>query len=255
MKIAYFGIDLLAPCLETCIDNGFEVAKVFTFTNDTYDSVEKITQIAKEHNIPISFDKVSKEDIFSLEEMGAQMMIVAGYAAKIPVSSKMMQVNVHPSLLPLGRGAWPMPVNILKGVPSGVTLHKLAEGFDTGDIILQREIPLAYNENLETLTEKVLKIAPEILGEFLKDPETYFKNATPQGEGEYWQEPDDADRTVLSDYTVEQADKILRAFYGYGVIYKGETERELLYGETCEKESLGECLPLKNGYIRIKTTP
>ena len=148
-----------------------------------------------------------------------------------------------------------MPVNILKGVPSGVTIHKLAEGFDTGDIILQREIPLAYNENLETLTEKVLKIAPEILGEFLKDPETYFKNATPQGEGEYWQEPDDADRTVLSDYTVEKADKILRAFYGYGVIYKGETERELLYGETCKKEGSGECLPLKNGYIRIKTTP
>ena len=255
MKIAYFGIDLLAPCLETCIDNGFEVAKVFTFTNDPYDSVEKITQIAKEHNIPISFDKVSKEDIFSLEETGVEMMIVAGYAAKIPVSSKMMQVNVHPSLLPLGRGAWPMPVNILKGVPSGVTLHKLAEGFDTGDIILQREIPLAYNENLETLTEKVLKIAPEILGKFLNDPETHFKNATPQGEGEYWQEPDDADRTVLSDYTVEQADKILRAFYGYGVIYKGETEREFLYGETCEKESSGECLPLKNGYIRIKTTP
>ena len=42
MKIAYFGIDLFSNCLETCIDKGFEVAKVFTFTNDPYDSVEKI---------------------------------------------------------------------------------------------------------------------------------------------------------------------------------------------------------------------
>lgn len=250
MKIAYFGIDLFSNCLETCIIKGFEVAKIFTFTNDPYDNVEKITRIAKTHNIPLATQKVTKQDIANLEETGVEMMIVAGYAAKIPVSSKMMQVNVHPSLLPLGRGAWPMPVNILKGVPSGVTLHKLAEGFDTGDIILQREIPLAYNENLETLTEKVLKIAPEILGDFLKDPETYFKNATPQGEGEYWQEPDDADRTVLSDYTVEQADKILRAFYGYGVIYKGECEKEIICGEISQN---GE-LPLKDGYIRIKTT-
>ncbi len=254
MKIAYFGIDLFSNCLETCIDNGFEVAKVFTFTNDPYDSVEKITQIAKEHNIPLGTQKVTKQDIANLEKSGAQMMIVAGYAAKIPLSSKMMQVNIHPSLLPIGRGAWPMPVNILKGVSSGVTLHKLAEGFDTGDIILQREIPLADKENLETLTAKILKIAPEILGEFLKDPKTYFENATPQGEGEYWQEPGDLDRTVLSDYTVEKADKILRAFYGYGIIYKGVTENEFLYGEICKKETEGECLPLKNGYIRIKTT-
>ena len=250
MKIAYFGIDLLAPCLETCIDKGFEVVKIFTFSNDPYDSVEKITQIAKTHNIPLATQKVTKQDIANLEEMGVQMMIVAGYAAKIPLSDKMMQVNIHPSLLPLGRGAWPMPVNILKGVSSGVTLHKLAEGFDTGDIILQREIPLADKENLETLTAKVLKIAPEILCEFLKDPETYFENATPQGDGEYWQEPDDAERTILSDYTVEKADKILRAFYGYGVIYKGECEKEFVCGEISRD---GE-LPLKDGYIRIKTT-
>lgn len=253
MKIAYFGIDLFSLCLETCIDNGFEVAKVFTFSNDPYDSVEKITKIAKTHNIPLGTQKVTKQDIANLEKSGVQMMIVAGYAAKIPLSNKMMQVNIHPSLLPVGRGAWPMPVNILKGVSSGVTLHKLAEGFDMGDIILQGEIPLADNENLETLTAKILKIAPEILGEFLKDPETYYENATPQGEGEYWQEPDDADRTILDTDTTEKADRILRAFYGYGVIYKGETEREILYGEICENNE-GECLPLKNGYIRIKTT-
>jgi methionyl-tRNA formyltransferase len=255
MKIAYFGIDLFADCLGLCLSAGFEVAKIFTFSNDPYDSVEKITQIAKEHNIPLATQKVTEEDIAHLEEMGIQMMIVAGYAARIPLCSKMMQVNIHPSLLPMGRGAWPMPVNILRGAPSGVTLHKLAEGFDTGDIILQREIPLAIDENLETLTAKVLKTAPEILGEFLKDPKYYFENATTQGEGEYWQEPDDLDRTVLSSDTTEKADLILRAFYGYGVIYKGEPDCEILYGEVSETRPEGEFLPLKNGYIRIKTTP
>lgn len=254
MKIAYFGIDLFSNCLETCIDAGFEVAKIFTFTNDPYDSVEKITQIAKKHNIPLITQRVTKDDIADLEKEGVQMMIVAGYAAKIPLSDKIMQVNIHPSLLPVGRGAWPMPVNILKGVSSGVTLHKLAEGFDTGDIILSREIPLVKKENLETLTAKVQKTAPLLLKEFLGDPKTFFANAKPQGEGEYWAEPDDEDRTVLSTYTTEKADRMLRAFWGYGVIYKGETEREIVYGEVSETRPDGEFLPLKDGYIRIKNS-
>lgn len=252
MKIAYFGIDLFSNCLEICLETGFEVAKIFTFSNDPYDSVEKITEIAKKHNISLATQKVTKEDIANLEKMGVQMMIVAGYAAKIPLSYKMMQVNIHPSLLPVGRGAWPMPVNILKGVSSGVTLHKLAEGFDTGDIILSREIPLEEKEDLETLTDKVQKTAPLLLKEFLADSKTLFANAKPQSEGEYWAEPDDSDRTVLSDYTVEKADKILRAFYGYGVIYKGETECEILYGEVSKTKPHGEFLSLKDGYIRIK---
>ena len=254
MKIAYFGIDLFSACLEVCIDEGFEVAKIFTFSNDPYDSVEKITQIAKKHNIPLATQKVTKEDISDLEKSGVEMMIVAGYAAKIPLSDKILQINIHPSLLPVGRGAWPMPVNILKGVPSGVTLHKLAAGFDTGDIISQKEIPLAKNENLETLTDKVTKEAPLLLREFLTDPIRLFEGAKPQGEGEYWQEPDDLDRTVLSSDTAEKADLILRAVWGYGVIYKGETECEILDGEVSETGPESEFLPLKNGYIRIKST-
>lgn len=41
-----------------------------------------------------------------------------------------MQVNLHPALLPEGRGPWPMPTAILRGKSSGVTLHKLAEESD-----------------------------------------------------------------------------------------------------------------------------
>ena len=54
MKIAYFGIDLFSNCLEICLETGFEVAKIFTFTNDPYDSVVKITQIAMKHNISLA---------------------------------------------------------------------------------------------------------------------------------------------------------------------------------------------------------
>ena len=148
-----------------------------------------------------------------------------------------------------------MPCNILKNLPSGVTIHKLAEDFDTGDIILQEEIPLEQNENLESLTSKIQKTAPKVLSEFLKKPTELFDLAKRQGTGEYWAEPDDEDRTVMPSDSIKKANLLMRAFYGYGIIYKGETEVEVPFGEAVkEKSKEGEYLPLKDGFIRIKNT-
>ncbi len=252
MKIAYFGIDLFADCLLWLINEGFEVAEIFTFSSDPYDSVKKITKIAKEYNIPITEKRVKTEDILRLEKTGVKLTVTAGYGAKIPLSDKILQINIHPSLLPVGRGAWPMPCNILRNTESGVTIHKLAEGFDTGDIILQEKISLSDRENLETLTAKIQKTAIELLKKFMQNPLPLFGKATPQGEGEYWHEPDDSDRSISPDDTVEKADLLLRAFYGYGILYKGDVE--IPYGEAVtEKSEKGEYLSLKNGYIRIKS--
>jgi methionyl-tRNA formyltransferase len=50
-------------------------------------------------------------------------------------------LNLHPSFLPTGRGADPIPWNILENKVQGVTIHLIDEGLDTGNVIFQREIP------------------------------------------------------------------------------------------------------------------
>ena len=85
------------------------------------------------------------------------MLIVAGYPWKIPVSEKIRQLNIHPAYLPIGRGSWPMLVAIQRGTDSGVTLHKLSEQFDAGDILLQEKIKIEQEDHLVTLLEKIKK--------------------------------------------------------------------------------------------------
>ena len=49
-------------------------------------------------------------------------------------------LNLHPSLLPIGRGANPISWNIVEGHTQGVTLHLIDQGLDSGKIIFQQEI-------------------------------------------------------------------------------------------------------------------
>jgi methionyl-tRNA formyltransferase len=51
-------------------------------------------------------------------------------------------INLHMSMLPCSRGAHPNFWSIAEGMPSGVTIHLLDEGLDTGNILIQREVPL-----------------------------------------------------------------------------------------------------------------
>ena len=49
-------------------------------------------------------------------------------------------LNLHPSLLPVGRGADPIPWSIIERQPQGITLHLISKQLDSGDIVFQREI-------------------------------------------------------------------------------------------------------------------
>ncbi len=60
-------------------------------------------------------------------------------------------VNLHPSLLPYNRGANPNVWSIVDGTPSGVTLHYIDAGVDTGDIIAQRPVCVLPTDTGKTL--------------------------------------------------------------------------------------------------------
>jgi methionyl-tRNA formyltransferase len=51
-------------------------------------------------------------------------------------------INLHPSLLPLGRGADPIFWSMVEGLPQGATIHLIDKGIDTGEILSQEEVIL-----------------------------------------------------------------------------------------------------------------
>ena len=60
-------------------------------------------------------------------------------------------VNFHPALLPVNRGWYPHVHSIIDGSPAGVSLHKISEGADEGNIWIQKEIKIALNESAKEI--------------------------------------------------------------------------------------------------------
>lgn len=125
--------------------------------------------------------KVIKETEELLKELKAEdtdLIVLAGYMkvlepAVIEAYRKRI-VNIHPSLIPkyCGKGFYGKRVHqaVLDGgeTVSGATVHFVDEGVDTGDIILQRQVPVEPGDTADTLAARVLKTEHVILAEGIK---------------------------------------------------------------------------------------
>ena len=87
-----------------------------------------------------------------LKERGIRLVVLAGYMQLLDASflAEFPQavINVHPALLPAFPGAHPIEDQIAYGVKiSGVTVHFVDDGVDTGPIILQEAVTLPYTRD------------------------------------------------------------------------------------------------------------
>ncbi|MBQ8057907.1 MAG: hypothetical protein IJ275_06205 [Ruminococcus sp.] len=252
MKIAYAGFDLFYPMLESLYQNGCEIVKIFSCEVDgVFEFNTKVTQFAQNHNIPITYEKITLSDLEELKANGVEALFCAAYYYRMPILKGFKMINVHPSLLPKGRGAWPMPLSILRNdKESGVTFHKMEEQFDTGEILMQKSFELDKTENLNTFMEKIYALLPNMVKDLLQNFDYYYDNAYAQGEGEYETAPDERNYIITKDTEFEYADRILRAFYGFHTIYNdGENEHILLNCTAVKGENFDEQFKIQGGYI------
>lgn len=219
-KIAYVGIDFLDEALKSLLArDDIEILKIFTCNCDNKTEFNlEVNEIANINCIPITTDRITIDDLNELYSNGCDMLICAGYYYKIPVFDLFPMVNIHPALLPLGRGPWPMPVTILKGLKkSGVTIHKITDKLDEGDILLSDSFEVSDKENLVSIMSKdsdcIRKLIPKLIDNF----DELYRNAIKQKDGEYWESPIKKDYTINLMMSDNQIDLILRAFLSYEV--------------------------------------
>ena len=254
MKIAYAGFDLFYPALESLFNNGCEIVKIFCCKVDNVtETNHQVFEFATQHNIPITFDRITKDDLKDLQAMKIDALFCGAYYYKMPITDAFPMINIHPSLLPIGRGAWPMPIYILNDMKeAGITLHKMAESFDTGDIILQKSFKLTNSDNHETFMQKANALLPSMITELLSNFDTNLKNVTPQGQGEYWKCPEEDEYIINADTDFDTADRILRAFYGFYVTYSdGKTEHRLRNATAIKGDNKNEVFKIKDGFIAV----
>src|SRR5271163_2364114 len=112
-------------------------------------------------------------------------IIVVGYGRIIPQwmidLPRLGNLNLHASLLPKYRGAAPIQWAIACGeTVTGVTIMRIDAGLDTGDILLQRELAINFDDTAETLGPRLASIGAALLLETLCALETGEVRAVPQ---------------------------------------------------------------------------
>ena len=179
MKIVFMGTpDFAVPCLKKLAAET-EVAAVFTQPDKPNGRKMKlqfspVKKVALEHGIPVyqpaSLRKGedAEKALEALKKIEPDCIIVAAYGQILPKEilelPKYGCINIHASLLPKYRGAAPIQYCLLNGESeTGVTIMQMAEGLDTGDMLMKQSISISENEIAEELHDKLAELGAEMI--------------------------------------------------------------------------------------------
>jgi Methionyl-tRNA formyltransferase len=158
------------------------------------------------------------EAIEAVRSRGIDWLFIIGWSqiagAEVLAAPTRGVLGIHPTLLPEGRGRAPIPWAILKGLKqTGVTLFKLDEGVDTGEIAAQEILPLAPDETATTLYKRVndahRTIIRDVWPELSADSITLRKQD--ETKASIWPGRTPEDGRITPDMTVEDVDRLVRA--------------------------------------------
>lgn len=113
------------------------------------------------------------EAIEWVRSLAPDVMVTMAYGRILPhellEAPSLACLNIHASLLPRHRGASPIQAVIASGdKESGITIMYMAEGLDTGDILLEKRLLLSRRETAASLSDRLAELAPEVLEESLQ---------------------------------------------------------------------------------------
>ena len=110
----------------------------------------------------------------SVQHHQPDLVVLAGFMRILPANFvnalKGKLINTHPSLLPLYPGAHAVRDALAaKATVTGVTIHKVDEGVDTGEIIVQRPVAIEVNDSEASLHERIKGVERELLVQCVED--------------------------------------------------------------------------------------
>jgi len=180
-KIVFMGTPNFAvPILKNIFQNGFEISAVYTQPPQKSDRGQKITKspihiLAETLNLevrtPIKLND-NKEEYEYLKKIGVSLGVVVAYGQILTKDilnlSKNGFINLHASLLPLYRGASPIQRSIMNlDRETGISVMKINEKLDAGDVSDIFKIDILENENTQSLNERLSILAAEKISDVI----------------------------------------------------------------------------------------
>ena len=197
MRCAFFGTpDFAATALEALLASDHQVVGVVCQPDKPAGRGQKLVappvkQVALRAGLALAQPRSvrNKEIVETLRGWQPDIAVVAAYGKILPPALLALPrfgcINIHASLLPRYRGAAPIQWAIARGDSvTGVTIMQMNEGMDEGDILLQRETPIAADDTGRSLHDRLARIGAELVIEALAAIESGTASPEPQNDAE-----------------------------------------------------------------------
>ncbi len=195
MRIVFMGTPAFAvPCLQGLIDAGHDVCAVFTQPDKPKGRGYALTpppvkELALKHGIQV-FQPATLRTVEAAEtirNLKPDVIVVVAYGKILPKEilgiPPLGCINVHASLLPKYRGAAPIQWAVINGEKiTGVTTIYMAEGLDTGDMLLTEHTMIGPDETSGELHDRLSMIGAELIVKTLRAVEDGTVKRIPQTE-------------------------------------------------------------------------
>ncbi len=273
MKILFMGTpDFALFSLKALCENGQQPAAVITQPDKPKGRGYVLTPppvkvYAEELGIPVYQPSSLRGEDFEalLKEIDPDTIVVVAYGKILPKNvldyPKYGCINVHGSLLPEYRGAAPMQRAIIDGKKStGITTMYMAEGLDTGDMLLKSEIEIEENDNFENIHDKLGVCGASLLIKTLSALEKgeIKPEAQDSSLANYAEKITKADCLLNFSCSAEQVHNRIRGLSPIPLSFTHTPDGKMLKAVKSEiadreevHENAGEVLSLDNGKITV----
>lgn len=280
MRIVFAGTpDFAASHLKALLEAKIEIVAVYTQPDRPAGRGNKLKAsevkvLALENNLPViqveSFKQQEAQE--QLKQLAPDLLIVVAYGLILPKAvldiPTLGCINVHGSILPKHRGAAPIQRAIWAGDnETGVTIMRMNEGLDTGDILSIRKTFIADDETSASLYAKLAELGPKALVEYVQQMDAF--TATPQNDNEATYAAKLSKQEAKMNWVLDgtQLERNIRAFYPWPIawfehngqpikVFKATLMSKVpseAAGTVLSFDSNGLCIAVKNGVLCLET--
>ena len=169
-------------------------------------------------------DLKDKQNQKQLTLLNPDIMVVVAYGQILPKAvlqiPKLGCLNIHASLLPRWRGAAPIERAILEGDrETGISIMKMNEGLDTGDILLEKKCTISNHETAQTLHDTLSNIGANAIIETLNMLPTLKARPQQNNDATYAEKVTKDEAQIDWHQSAEQISRVIRAFNPRPIAY------------------------------------
>ena len=177
MKTIVFAYhDMGCAGINALLKAGFDICAIFTHADQASENhfFGSVARLAAEQGIPVFAPDDVNHALWveRIQKMAPDMIFSFYYrnllSEKILATARLGAYNLHGSLLPKYRGRAPLNWVLVNGErETGVTLHRMVERADAGDILAQERIAIAEDDDAMSLHHKLVACATTLLASCL----------------------------------------------------------------------------------------